>query len=151
MDNNVVVVIKIVGLILGIILTVIKLISFIRSKKVKLKITPTHVIPINMPMLNDINFGIEVLNLTNFQVTINEIGFLLKDGRKALVSASNFSTKAIPARLSLRESTTCYFNIIDSGINLSSIKTAYARTSCGVVATGTSDALKQLKKGKLYD
>ncbi|MCD8493180.1 MAG: MotA/TolQ/ExbB proton channel family protein [Geovibrio sp.] len=144
-SNQVILVTAIIGAVvgsLGAVLGIINTFNTLNNNKVKMRVTPAHAI---IPQSN-VNFCIEVLNMSSFPITICEIGFLLKNGKKALVSASNFSSVAIPAKLHSRESTTCYFRLVDLGFNPAFIKTAYARTSCDVMAEGTSEALKQIKR-----
>jgi hypothetical protein len=97
--------------------------------------------PGSMPCL-----GIQVVNLSSFSVTINEVGF--RDpgckGEKNNINPSDRCGDPLPKRLKPRESMSVYS---DPGAKLepsiARLAKAYAGTSCGQVAYGTSPAFEE--------
>jgi hypothetical protein len=93
-------------------------------------------------------FSIEVLNLSNFALTVTEVGFTLngssiKRGERAAIPMPVvIDGEPWPRRLEARESVSLYFERPDSS---EPIGKAYARTACGEVRYGDSPALKQLR------
>ena len=134
--------------ILGAILGVINTWYQISKNKLRLKVTPQHAIPVGVIANSGVNFSLEVLNLSDFPVTITDAGFLLKDGRSATLSTvMGFEQPAsLPVKLEPRTTFTKYFDIINSGLPFASVKCAYAKTQCGETITGNSGALKQIVK-----
>ncbi|WP_125900957.1 hypothetical protein [Methylobacterium indicum] len=120
----------------------------INARRVRLRVRPADAI--SVPQGNRM-FSIEVVNLSTFPVTITEVG--LTDGPKNIDKGARFvignpiliDGKPWPRRLEVRESVSAYFDprqLAGQGI---SIGRAFARTSCGEVAYGTSPALEQLR------
>ena len=134
--------------ILGAVLGIINTWHQMRKNKIRLKIIPSHAIPVGAIASANINFGIEVVNLSDFAVTITDVGFVLKNKSKAtlLPVISIDQPKELPIRLEPRTSYKKYFSksVVDTGEVR--IKSAYANTECGETITGTSGALKQLVK-----
>ncbi|WP_112662188.1 hypothetical protein [Microvirga flavescens] len=93
-------------------------------------------------------FAIEVLNSSNFALTVDEVGFTLngntikKGERAAITKPIIIDGKPWPRRLEARESVSLYFYLPDPS---DPIGWAYARTACGEVRYGDSPALKQLR------
>lgn len=141
--------------------------NFLRDKskeQVKLKVIPKSVIgrgtsssgedlvkrsQDNFPKdyISDV-YAIEVINLSDFPVVINEVGFLLKgtDKRFSLPEPIMADKKEWPRKLDKRESVTIYGNLqsLLSASNIQNVEYAFARTSCNSFAKGTSNALKEL-------
>ncbi len=97
-------------------------------------------------------FSIEVVNLSNFPLTVSEIGFSLnwrdvdKGLRAAVPQPVVIDGKPWPRRLEAREAVSLYFHLPTRDQNGRKIGKAYARTSCGEVCYGTSPALRQLRE-----
>lgn len=141
--------------VLGAVLGLINTWYNIDKNRVKLKIRPAHAIPVNIPniSLKEINFCIEVTNLSSFPVTVSEVGFLYSDtkARSVIINPIIIDGREWPRRLEPRSSVTCYIKL-DKSIIRNKIKCAYAKTQCGVIKTGKSPALKYIKKGGInYD
>lgn len=93
---------------------------------------------------------IEVTNLSNFPLTVSEVGVLYHgtDSRGALVHHFMKNGETLPKRLEPRTSVSIYAypNALDG--NTRSIKCAYANTDCGLTFTGDSGALRQLASAR---
>jgi hypothetical protein len=128
----------------GAILGIINTCNQLSKNKVRLKVTPIHVIPVGAIENLNINFGIEVINLSDFPVTISDVGFLLKNKKRATLGPviGVDQPKELPVRLEPRTSYKKYFNIDRAGLPKRT-KCAYVTTECGELITGTSGALKQ--------
>jgi hypothetical protein len=139
----------IAGLILGIVNTWTEA----QRSRVRLKVVPGHAFPVGVgdepPVFN---FRIEVINLSEFPVTISEVGFRCHN-RSALIPLGDrvycrFFSTPLPCRLEPHASCTEFYLLDESAIAESSrfgdVKGAYARTQCGALVTGTSPALRQV-------
>lgn len=132
---------------LGAVLGVLNTWNAISQRRVRLRVKPAYAFAV--PAGNTM-FGIEVVNLSNFAVTVTEVGFTLngrtlKRQRAAIPQPILIDGKPWPRRLEARESVSTYFDpreVIGSGRQ---IGRAYVQTSCGEVAFGTSPALEQLR------
>ncbi len=137
--------IAVVGAVLGIINTW----KSIDRDRLKLKVIPKRAIPVGELMNPHITLCIEVINLSTFPVTINEIGVLFHktDERGVIINPIIADGEKFPRRLEPRMSFTAY---ADPTAFLSEpnfkIKCAYAKTDCGNQITGNSPALKGLAK-----
>ncbi len=144
-------IIAIVGVacgLLGAVLGIINTWNQIRKNKVRLKVTPIHIIPVGAMSSANIDFGIEVINLSDFAVTITDVGFVLRNKKKAtsIPVESMDHPKGLPIRLEPRTSYKKYFSKSAIDTSGARIKSAYAYTECGETLTGTSGALKQVAK-----
>lgn len=117
-----------------------------QRKSVKIKILPTHVIPVGALENAPLNFGLEVINLSEFPVVVEDVGFLLTGGRHGTLATvpGRESNGALPLRLEPRSSYSKLFHVDQGTVDWRNVRCAYARTQCGTEATGTSGALKQL-------
>ena len=116
--------------------------------RVKLRVTPkmSHSF---FPGVDDTfpRLCIEVLNLSAFPVTVSEVGLTLHgtDKQFKLFVPIIHDGGPFPRRLEPRSSFTAYF---ESGAEnhpaFTSVKSAYAKTDCGEMATGDSPALRSL-------
>jgi hypothetical protein len=133
-----------VGAVLGIINTR----QAMDQQRVKLRVVPKWVLfPMEEPP-NDEAGCVEVVNLSAFPVTLQEVGFTLQgEGRKGkrAVIAEIFTPDHNPfaRRLESRQSVTGYF---DMKTLPSNIAKAYVRTDCGEIAYGVSGALETLRR-----
>lgn len=93
---------------------------------------------------------IEVINLSSFPVTISEVGFTLKHSkglRIVMTKPITLNKKSLPRRLDSRESQSFYGKLTNFDLeHFCLIKSAYAKTDCGIVKKGKSPALKELIK-----
>lgn len=141
--------------------------NFLRDKskeKVKLKVIPKSVTgrgtsssgrefvitsQDNFPKdyISDV-FAIEVINLSDFPVIVDEVGFFIKrtDRRFSLPMPILPDQKEWPRKLEKRESVTVYSSLqgLLSSSNIQNVEYAFARTSCNSFGKGTSNALKEL-------
>ena len=145
--TNITFVTAIVGAVCGILGAVLGIINTwhqVNRNKIRLKVTPTHVIPVGALANSDVNFGIGVINLSEFPVTISDVGFLLKNKQRATtISVDSIDQPdKLPVRLEPRTSYHKYFNI-EKAVLPKQTKYAYVNTQCGELITGTSGALKQ--------
>jgi hypothetical protein len=145
--GNITLITAIIGAICGILgaaLGIINICHQLSRNKLRLKVIPSHAIPVGGIVNSDINFGLEVINLSEFPVTISDVGFLLADKRRATLATviGNEQPSKLPLRLEPRTSYHKYFNIDNVGFP-KNVKFAYASTQCGELITGTSVALKQ--------
>lgn len=98
---------------------------------------------------------IEVINLSTFPVTINEVGFHLKGttSRWALVSPTLLDGGKFPRRLEPRSAFTAYFDPgpeSDPGFPLIA-KAAYASTDCQETKTGSVKNILRMLRHQLRD
>jgi hypothetical protein len=130
---------------LGAVLGVMNTWHSLRRDKVRLRVRPLSV----AHPIKHYDFGIEVVNLSLFAVTVEEIGFTLNgrsaEGRERAVILAPDPTdgEPFPRRLEPRSSVTLYFD--SQYASGASIGRAYARTACWEFAYGTSPALKSLR------
>ena len=96
----------------------------------------------------DSYFAIEVVNISSFPVTVDNVGFeLIKDDRRMSIFQPILMDEGKwPRRLDQRESVTVYGSLphILDDPGTCRIKNAFAETSCGKICRGTSGALKGL-------
>ena len=128
----------------GATLGIINTLHQIQRNKVRLKVTPKNIFPFGAIQNANINFGIEVINLSDFPVVVSDVGFLLKDKQHATTMLVNSidQPEKLPIKLEPRTSYTKCFDF-DGTEPPNNIKCAYASTQCGEFITGTSGALKQ--------
>ena len=119
------------------------------QNRIKFTVRPTHVISVPDGTQG---FSIEVVNLSNFPITVSEIGFtgasnsIKRSGRFAVTNSFTIARQTLPVRLESREAESFYFDPMDANLMGKAIGKAYARTSCGEVAYGITPALKQLRQ-----
>jgi len=117
------------------------------QRQVRLRVKPAHMITAPEGALF---FGIEIVNLSGFAVTVTDVGFTyswrgIKAGRQSIIQPILRDGKPWPRRLESRESVSTLFNPRELLVHSKRIRKAYASTACGEVAYGTSPALKQLR------
>jgi hypothetical protein len=146
-QQNITLITAIIGAVCGIsgaILGIINTCHQLNRNKLRLKVIPSQAIPLGGIENSGINFGIEVINVSEFPITISDIGFLLTDNRRATLSTVLCleQPEKLPVRLQPRTAYKKYFSI--DGIGLpKNVRCAYVQTQCGELVTGTSRALKQ--------
>lgn len=145
--QNITLITAIIGAVCGVFGAVLGIINTcyqVSRNKIRLKVIPSHAIPVGAIANLGINFGIEVINLSEFPVTIVDVGFLLRDNRRATLSPveSIDQPGKLPLRLEPRTSYHKYFNTDMAGFP-EQVRSAYVLTQCGELITGTSGALKQ--------
>jgi len=135
--------------VLGAVLGVINTWNGLDKSRVKLLVRPKHAIPVGGadPRLT---FCIEVINLSAFAVTVEDVGVFFKGTavRGSIVQPILADGGTWPRRLEPRSSVTVYSQTPASKFG-DVIKCAYAKTSCGYTQTGTSPALKQIARNGL--
>jgi hypothetical protein len=111
--------------------------------RLKIRVTPVWIISADSQM-----FGICIVNLSNYAVTINDVGFTHKNGKdRYSVQAYIINGGSLPRKVESRESITVVVdNTILTKKYLLNIDRAYASTQCGNCIKGTSPCLEQLKK-----
>lgn len=120
----------------------------ISASRIKLRVKPAYAIA--MPHGQSM-FSIEVVNLSNFAVTISEVGFTLNGKsldrvRAAVVQPILLDGGPWPRRLEAREAVSVYMDpnyVVQPG---NKIGKAYARTACGEARFGVSGALRQFRE-----
>jgi hypothetical protein len=123
--------------------------SAVNQRRVRLRVKPVHVVTATgAPM-----FGIDVVNLSGFPVTVFEVGFTIGRTVDAARRLTVFQPilvdgKPWPRRLEGRTSVSVFLdpNSLPVGER---IGRAYARTECGEARYGSSPALKQLRHALL--
>lgn len=137
--------VALLGAVLGIINTWYTLIN----NKVRVKVIPKIAFPVSRDgSLGNPTLSIDVINLSYFPITIQEVGFATKYGvrkeRGAITNPLLLDNNGWPRKLESRESVSVYCDprvSLDPG--LTKFTKAYASTACGVVSYGSSPALKQ--------
>jgi len=135
--------------VLGAALGIINTWHSLDKSRVKLHVRPKHAIPVGIEN-TQIEFCIEVTNLSIFAVTVCDVGVLYRDTnrRGSILQPIFLDGGQWPRRLEPRSSVTIYGPRPES-LPDKLIKCAYAGTECGVIKTGTSPALRQIAKDKL--
>ncbi len=133
---------------LGAVLGVMNTWNSISQRRVRVRVRPVHVFD---ERSGAAGFAIEIVNLSSFAVTIEEVGFLLKgeSTKRKFVIANPIMVDGgpWPRRLQTRESITTAFNPRDAIHARAKITKAYARTACGEYVYGSSPALADLRTG----
>ncbi|QLG88023.1 hypothetical protein HQ393_06975 [Chitinibacter bivalviorum] len=112
--------------------------------RVKLIVQPKHAVAFGGADEN-LNFCIEITNLSSFPVTLSETGVLYHGtmSRGVIIQPVLLDGGPWPRRLEPRSSVSIYAqNPAKNSERL--IRCAYAKTACGVTKRATSPALKQL-------
>lgn len=134
---------------LGAVLGIINTWRNIDRDRVRLLVKPAHAIPVGAMEHThpNIEFGIEVVNLSVFPVIVSEVGFLHRglDSRAAAMQPLTLDGKTTPRKLEPRESASFYM-VRPEPRDGHPIKCAYANTSCGRTFKGTSPALLQFNR-----
>jgi len=114
------------------------------QNRVKLKVAPAHAIPYGSAPQN-IRFCVQVTNLSQFAVTVDDVGFFFHGSNRhsSIVNPMFTDNGPWPRRLEPRSSVTVYSEPPRSS-NGHKIKCAFARTQCGYTKTGNSPALRQV-------
>ena len=135
--------------VLGAALGVINTLHGLDKSRLKLKVRPAHAIPVGSADSN-LTFCIEVTNLSAFAVTVREVGVLYKGTKErgCITQPVLIDGGPWPRRLEPRSSVTVYGQQPGSSLERR-IKTAYAKTECGVTKTGSSPALRQISRNGL--
>lgn len=148
--NTVTLITVIIGTICGVtgaILGVINTWQLLQRNRIRLKIIPQHaILPGNVPF----NFGVQVINLSDFPVIIVDVGLQLtknRHGSLTMVEGIENNGK-LPMRLDPHTAYSKIFNADQGTVNWGEVRCAYVRTQCDTYATGTSPALKQLIREK---
>ena len=140
--------------------------NFLREKKkdkVRLKVIPKTVVQrsegINGglslssttefdPKQNAGLFGIEIINMSDFSIVVNQVGFIKRgsDRRLSIIKPILDDSGEWPRKLEPRESVSAYGlvpELIKSNA-LHLVTKAYVATACGEVRTGKNKALSEL-------
>lgn len=115
-----------------------------------MKVIPQYCFILQGTQRSESNFSIEIINLSEFPLVIEDIGFQMRNGEKYTYGVASGIERGgkLPVRLETRTSYSKILKIGDNDIDFHNIKSAYARTQCGSVVFGSSPALKQvIKKG----
>lgn len=134
--------VAVVGAILGLINTWHNL----SKDDLRLKIVPANCLLFRMGVKNEWTLSIDVINLSSFPVTVEEVGLRLRSGDKLVIPATPTTNgKGLPQRLEPREALTIMFDSsISANPKLADVRKAYARCQCGSLRYGSGPALKQL-------
>jgi hypothetical protein len=129
---------------LGAVLGVMNTWNAMSQRRVRLRVTPAYSIQTGS---GAIGFNIEVVNLSTFPITIEEVGFYLSGSDKRMVVTEPifYDGKPWPRRLESHDSMSAHFDPREFGPHAQNITKAYARISSGGIYVGTSPALKQLR------
>ncbi|MBU9247630.1 hypothetical protein [Burkholderia multivorans] len=113
--------------------------------RLKLRVTPKHAIPVGGAP-SHLQFCIEIQNLSDFAVTIEEVGVFYRGAKeRGYINPFLPNGQQWPCRLEARSAVTVYSEKPSSPPG-KPIRAAYAKTSCGRTKTGTSGALKQISR-----
>jgi hypothetical protein len=131
--------------ILGAVLGVLNTWFALDRSRLKLRVTPKHAIPFgNVPP--NLKFCVEVQNLSDFAVTIEEVGVFYSGTKKrGAIFPFLIDDKQWPRRLEARSSVTVYSER-PSALLGGRIRCAYAKTACGRTKTGMSGALSEIAR-----
>lgn len=147
MKDFVTIILATIGTVLGCVNTV----DLLNRRRVRLRVVPKSAVPhhggaltASTKHLPGGEVCIEVINLSSFPVTIDEVGFTLPGRtRLAVIEPILPDSGGWPRRLEPREAVTVYADTTTLSPNIGK---AYARTACGVTRFGKSPALDGLKR-----
>lgn len=153
LDTAFQIIVKYVSPILGLVGGFLGIVSFWRTiirDRPKLRVTPVSAVPVGgaAAIYRNINFGIEVINLSPFAVIVQEVGFVLRGTSQrgaAMRPPTSDPNRTTPYKLEARESVTFYLTA-PTQTSGKGIARAYASTACGRTFKGVSPALKGLDK-----
>ena len=133
--------------ILGAVLGVLNTWQAMRRDRLRLRVRPLNTVLLDA---EGMGFAIEVTNLSMFAVTIEEIGFSLGSpapkGTRGIIPFPRATDGGPwPRRLESRSSVTLHFDRPPDPQFRRSIRRAYAKTTCGEFAYGSTPALRQLR------
>jgi hypothetical protein len=134
--------------VIGAVLGVMNTWNAISQRRLQLRVRPAHAIGAHGVRA----FSIEVINLSAFAVTINDVGFIHGASRSKIPARSAVLHPTLidggpwPRRLESREAVSVFFDPVDLARPSDGFGKAYARTSCGEIARGDSPALRQLRQ-----
>jgi len=133
---------------IGAVLGIMNTWNTVNQRRVRLRVTPKHVL-----FIGDSRFAIEVINLSAFPVTINEVGFEIRGegvGKRScavVLHPELADGKPWPRRLEPREDVSACLNVAHFAVHRGkNIGRAYATTACDVTRYGSSAALAQLRE-----
>src|SRR5579863_1522587 len=133
----------------GAVLGILNMWNTINQRRVRLRVTPKHTI--SLPD-GGRGFAIEVINLSAFPVTVDEVGFeiagrgVAKRARAVVAYPDLPDRKPWPRRLEPREEVSAHLNVAHLAVHRGKkIGRAYATTVCDGTRYGNSPALDQLR------
>jgi hypothetical protein len=134
---------------LGTFLGVLNLWRTFDRDRIKLRILPQTYLHKN----GFAGLAVEVVNMSWVPVTLREIGFCARGGRKITDVELAFDTgKMLPIRLEPRESVIAQLPLgVGESREFARVHAAYARTACGRIFSGTSPALGGFVSGSKRD
>jgi hypothetical protein len=145
---------------IGAVLGVINTWTGLRKDRVRLKVIPALTrrvqgglisSPSNIGMLPDAQYlRIEVINLSGFPVTIDEVGLTrqfwrVNGDRMAVPQPLLFDNRPWPRRLEARDALQAYVEL-GQLIGRTDFTRAYASTACGRMRFGSSPVLRKLRR-----
>lgn len=147
MEHFVTLILAVIGTVLGCINTF----DLFNKRRVRLRVVPHSAVRdrdgvwrCSTRHLSGSTVCIEVTNLSDFPVTIEEVGYTQHaHTRLGFVRPILTDSKGWPRRLEARDSVSVYANIEDIPHDIGK---AFARTACGVTRFGNSAALDDLKR-----
>lgn len=130
---------------LGAVLGVVNLWRAISRDRIKLRVVPKWY---GSLATDDTGICIEVVNLGRFPVTIHKVGFTTTADREIFhLGTSALHGASLPHRL---EAGAAFTALLPAGAEhdeaFAFVRSAFARTACGKVFTGSSKALRHLVK-----
>lgn len=133
--------------VLGAVLGIINTWKAIDRDKAKLRVVPKQAIPTGGAFEFRQYLCIDITNLSNFALTITEVGLLFSgtSKRAAVIKPIIIDGGEYPRKLEPRTSFSAYM-IPESvtGFDGHRVKCAYATTDCGLTFKGNSPALRQM-------
>lgn len=136
---------------LGVVLGVINTIHSITKDKLKAKIRPVFVHPIRSDGIQEKFIGLDITNLSNFPISISQIGFILKgmkDRRVITLPLSSQGTIILPIKLDSREQITLFGKYDEIKNEKRKIICGYCITACGKTFKGKSKVIRHLNENK---
>ena len=132
-----------IGAFLGIINTIYN----IHQNRFKLKIIPSLSVKVYNKKVDKIeNLCIQIINLSNYPVTVSQVGFLLTSGEYThgmIMAPITYDNKPWPRRLESREAVRVYYGRGLKDINIvKEAKKIYVDTECGRRVYGRGPALQ---------
>jgi hypothetical protein len=132
---------------LGAILGVLNTWHAISRDQVNLRVVPRMAFGVGSVVDQRMRLCVEVVNLSAFAVTVDQVGFAIRDSSLVLAQLVPILLDGgpFPRRLESRTAFTVYFEPgMEKEASFGHVRCAFARTDCGVRVEGTTPLLRSL-------
>lgn len=122
----------------------------LRRDQVRLKIVPYYAALTGILSNSHVNFGVNVINLSEFAVVLTDVGFCLDGETRGTLSTMKCvePNGQLPLRLESHTSYTALFLLDRTTVPLTYVRCMYAQTQCGTLVRSSSMVLHRLIDGE---